>query len=283
MENGKNRAVPLSPGLMQCALQLVGDFGSSGKRTAVGTAFCVVVPSERLAGVRHGYIITTHHVIADLDWERIDVRVPDPERGGELQGPRLVLGWRQPIPNLDLALAPFPLAGESLIPAVELGRHLLELRPSVPMIGMPFYYVGLFARLDRMMVRPGTIGAVDQRDINHDPAYAYDYTAHLVDCRSYGGFSGSPCFLELPYPGLEAKPPTPFPPDPSDPVIGRMQYMHLLCGMFAEHFDDPTDPMKARSHLGVGILVRSDEIIAALMTDEARAERAQKDAAIGGS
>jgi hypothetical protein len=59
--------------------------------------------------------------------------------------------------------------------------------------------------------------------------------------------------------------------------------MHLLCGMFAEHFDDPTDPMKARSHLGVGMLVRSDEIIAALMTDEARAERAQKDAAIGGS
>ena len=90
-------------------------------------------------------------------------------------------------------------------------------------------------------------------------------------------------FLELPYPGLEAMPPTPFPSDPSDAVIGRMQYMHLLCGMFAEHFDDATDPMKARSHLGVGILVRSDEIVAALMTDAARAEREEWDANVGAS
>lgn len=275
--------MPLSPALMQCALQLIGDRGKPRKREALGTAFCVVVPSERLEGVLHGYIITTHHIIEDQDWERIDVRVPDPESGGEVRPPALVLGWRQPIPRLDLAIAPFPPAGEGLIPAVALGRQLLELRPSVPMIGMPFYYVGLFARLDRMMVRSGTIGAVDQQDIDHDPDYDYDYTAHLVDCRSYGGFSGSPCFLELPYPGLEPKAPAPFPPDPSDPPIGRMQYMHLLCGMFAEHFDDATDAMKARSHLGVGILVRSDDIIAALMTHEARAERAQWDAKIEAS
>ena len=190
----KNRQMPLSPALMQCALQLIGDRGTPPKREPLGTAFCVVVPSERISDVLHGYIVTTHHVVADQDWERIDVRVPDPERGGELRLPTLVSGWRQPIPGLDLAMAPFPPAGEGLIPAVALGRHLLELRPNLPMIGMPFYYVGLFARLDRMMVRSGTIGAVDQRNIDHDPDYDYEYTAHLVDCRSYGGFSGSPCF-----------------------------------------------------------------------------------------
>src|SRR5947209_15867872 len=104
--------MPLSQALMQCALQFIGDRGKPASRDALGTGFCVVVPGERLAGVVHGYIITTHHVIDGQDWNRIDVRVPDPESGGELRAPTLVLGWRQPIPGLDLAMAPFPPAAE---------------------------------------------------------------------------------------------------------------------------------------------------------------------------
>ena len=47
------------------------------------------------------------------------------------------------------------------------------------------------------MVRTGSIGKFYQPRLSTDDdecGCTYEYTGHLLDCRSYGGFSGSPVF-----------------------------------------------------------------------------------------
>jgi hypothetical protein len=111
------------------------------------------------------------------------------------------------------------------------------------------------------MVRSGTIGGVDQGGVAHQDAQ-YKYTCHLADCRSYGGFSGSPCFLEIPFPSLIDEAVPRWLPHPDGPV-GRLRYTHVLCGMFTEHLDSE-DPMEAVSRLGVGIMLRTVDIVDAI-------------------
>lgn len=159
----------------------------------------------------------------------------------------------------------FGITGFPII-TLRMGWHVVPDLEMSPHLGSTFHYVGLLAPLDRPMVRSGTIGAVDQIGVPHD----YDgcsYACHLADRRSYGGFSGSPCFLEIPFSGLTAKPPPPWLPKASGPV-GRITFTHVLCGMFTEHLDSE-DPMKAVSRLGVGIMLRASDICRAIA--EARA------------
>ena len=100
-----------------------------------------------------------------------------------------------------------------------------------------------------------------QTGVPHD-SEDYGYTCHLADCRSYGGFSGSPCFLEIPFASLTEKCLPPWLPAASGPV-GRITYTHVLCGMFTEHLDSE-DPMNAVSRLGVGIMLRAPDIVRAI-------------------
>jgi hypothetical protein len=119
------------------------------------------------------------------------------------------------------------------------------------------------------MARSGTIGAIDQVGVDHEGGY--EYTVHLVDCRSYGGFSGSPCFLEMPFASLTPEPDAPFTQIETGPV-GTMYYTSKLCGMVTAHLSDKY-PVGVESRYGVGIMLRSNEIWEALMTDEMREER----------
>jgi hypothetical protein len=89
--------------------------------------------------------------------------------------------------------------------------------------------------------------------------------AHLGDCRSYGGFSGSPCFLELSMPGLTpTEPPVPTPPEAGP--VGRNIYLHLLCGIVTWHLEPPVDREES-SIFGVVCILTSDAIWRALMSD----------------
>jgi len=63
---------------MYCATRIIGDFGKS--RAAVGTGFCVTVPSDVHADRLYGYMVSAHHVIHGSG--EIDVAVPDPLAGG---------------------------------------------------------------------------------------------------------------------------------------------------------------------------------------------------------
>jgi hypothetical protein len=136
-----------------------------------------------------------------------------------------------------------------------------------------FHYVGYLEPLDLVMARSGTIGRVNE--MLPDPPN-YEYLTHVGDVRSYGGFSGSPCFVEYPVPTLTPRPS--LLPMTDDEPVGRIRYLHLLCGMFAGHLDKrvPGGPV---SRHGVGFILSSDEIWSVLMSDKLRQERREKDEA----
>ncbi len=124
------------------------------------------------------------------------------------------------------------------------------------------------------MARSGTLGAIYQDDVPHTDDY--EYTCHLGDCRSYGGFSGSPCFLEITMTGLEEVEP-PMPPEPGLGKVGAMKYAHPVCGMVTEHLEAVGRPES--SLVGVVTILPNDYIWKALMeSPEIVKERQEKDA-----
>jgi hypothetical protein len=253
----------LDPQLAFTALRIIGDFGRA--RAAIGTGFCITVPSRSRPGTEFAYVLTAHHVVDGEN--RVEIQAPDQENPGVSSEPVRVDGWEQPIPKLDLAIAPLPPQRNFMITALAMGWHVVPDLNMAPHLGGLFHYVGLLAPLERPMVRSGTIGAVDQDGVEHDSP-GYVYSCHLADCRSYGGFSGSPCFLEIPHSGLQPQELPVWLPQPSEPV-GRITYTHVLCGMFTEHLD-AEDPIRVVSRLGVGIILRSKEICDAVSICAAR-------------
>jgi hypothetical protein len=262
--------------LLQSGVRIIGSVRASKlaigeKRAPLGTGFFITVPSETVDGMRYGYVLTAHHILWDQN--RIEIQASNPTTNGELHPPLEINDWRQPLHNVDLAVAPFnpdPNSGR-FYQSLELERHVLPVS-KLPALGSTVYYVGILIPLDRPMARAGTIGAVDQRGIEHDGGY--EYPAHLVDCRSYGGFSGSPCFVELAFGSLTpiANPFTDINPGP----VGNMNYTTLLCGMFTQHLSDSETSVVSR--YGVGTMLRSNEIWEALMNDKMRKERRTWDA-----
>jgi hypothetical protein len=246
----------------------------SGAGDLLGTGSIIGVPSERFDGWRWPYIVTAHHVIANE--VEITLDVPDPLARGELLPSIPVDGWRQPLPGIDLAIAPFP---HELVPrfqAVPLD-HFVPDGTVVP-LGGTIYYLGIFAPLDVPMARGGSLGALDVPITKPD----YTYNADLVDCRSYGGFSGSPCFSTLAYPLLDDTvdfPPDVVPPNPdgSFPKLGRMSYIATFCGIFTAHYSDEGGADGIVSRYGVGVMLPCDYVRDALMTDEAMKERREAD------
>jgi hypothetical protein len=238
----------------------------------IGTAFFIQVPSEAVPERVYLYLVTAHQVLEDQN--KVEMEVPHPGLDGLLSSPVTVKNWTQPLKQVDLAVA--PLAHSISLMGIRLDTQVLPDRPRLLFPGSTVYYVGVLVPIDRTMARSGTIGALSQTGLDLS---GYNYPAHLVDCRSYEGFSGSPCFGEVPLAGLSpVEPPYPM-PDGMGPV-GDMHYLGLLCGMFTAHLKRDGDG-DAVSRFGVGVMLRSEEIRKALMTDELRKERADQDEAAG--
>jgi hypothetical protein len=270
-------SMPLDLTMTYSAVRICGDRaepdGSIRRKVASGTGFIVSVPSEKVDKRTHGYIVTPHHVTAPLS--NIYVEIANPSQSGALYPPEPVGDWRRPAgEKVDLAVAPFPApAGQTPI-ALELNVQVLDGLVLSP--GADFHYVGLLAPLDIPMARSGTIGAIDVAGIEHDGPY--DYPAHLADVRSYGGFSGSPCYVEYPLVNLTPLDLKELPvrlPAGSDGPYGACGYLHLLAGMFVEHYNVPGAP--AASLLGIGVILPTDTIVEALLSDELRQDRAADD------
>lgn len=273
-------SIPLDLGMIHSAVRIIGDVPNPKRLTgrtrgAIGTGFLMTVASETLPNVVYGYVLTAHHVI---DCQSVvDVQAPNPFANGALYEPLRIDDWRQPLPDVDLALAPFPDHPDRNYPGITLEEFLIPNEWAVsPHLGSRFYYIGILTPLDRPMVRAGTIGALDQIGLSYNPMY--DYPVHLVDCRSYGGFSGSPCWIEISYADLRQ---LILPeqmarglPDPPPP-LGQIHYLARLCGMFVAHLSDDA---RFAGEYGVGVMLRGNEIREALMTDEARKERRKWDA-----
>ncbi len=277
--------MPLDLSMIDSAVRIIGDESvlagtprrvTGTRRVAIGTGFLITVLSEADPETSYGYAVSAHHVI---DGERhVEVQVPNPFANGELYPPVTVEDWRQPLPDVDLALAPIGPAPEQTWSAMRLEHHLIPNEVVLaPMLGGRVYYVGILTPLDRPMVRSATIGALDQSGVRYQQMY--DFPVHLVDCRSYGGFSGSPCFVESSFAVLH---PSPVPGalanrvgEQLDELMGDLHHWVGLCGMFVAHLTD--DASNISSEYGVGVMLRGNEIREALMTDENKAERSQWD------
>src|SRR5580698_9331317 len=75
--------------------------------TLLGTGSLVGVPSESDPRFRWPYVVTAHHVIKNQ--VEVELEVPDPLTHGTLFDPIPCTAWRQPLPGVDLAIAPFPI------------------------------------------------------------------------------------------------------------------------------------------------------------------------------
>jgi hypothetical protein len=274
--------MPLNVTMMYSAVWICGDkTDEAGDTTRVrnGTGFFVQIPSEHPT-IRDrrstGYVVTCDHVIRDLT--NIEIEAANPYREGELYPPEPVSDWRplKAHPEADLAFAPYPVPAAQTPIGVPLGSLLqygLQLA-----LGAHFHYVGLLAPVGIPMARYGTFGALDVPGVPHDGPY--NYRCHLADVRSYGGFSGSPCFVEYPLTNLTPlkrdEIPVLLPKRFADVPLGPQTYIYLFCGMFTEHFSDRRMAGLA-SNLGTGVVLPADLIIEELMTDELRHERAWAD------
>jgi len=272
-------AMPLDRTMMYSAVVICGeklDDADQPQRVRNGTGFILTMPSETVPGRLHGYVVSPDHVVAGLT--NVEVEAANPFSRGQMYPPQPVADWRRPAvhPHADLAFAPYPLPAEQVLISLEYGT-LVQYGLHVS-LGAQCHYVGLLAPLGIPMARSGTIGAVDVPGIEHDGPY--EYVSHLIDVRSYDGFSGAPCYVE--YPVANLKPlnpgalPVRLPHDFDERPLGTMGYFHLFCGMFTEHFSDRRMPGLA-SNLGTGIVLPADHILEELMTDELRAERAEED------
>lgn len=264
-------AMPLPLSMLQSVVRIT-TFGE-----LEGSGFLVRVAGEP-AGA-HLYVCTANHVVDNQS--EIAVEIAEPFTVGGMYEPIPVENWRKPLEGVDLAVAAIP--EDRTYNATWLETVLPLPGRESPDLGQHVFYIGIFAPLDRPMARSGTIGALHQEGIPHSGGkYAFD--AHLVDCRSYKGFSGSPCVAEFAFPVLdESWGPSWVPGGGQKPEEGRpmggMQYYSVLCGMLTSHFSDETHPDAdgAASRYGVGVMLPSSEIRRALMTDELQDERREID------
>jgi hypothetical protein len=270
--------MPLGPYMIHTVVRIIGDWRdpktSKLARRVCGTGFYVRVPSEAGDG-HYSYIVTAHHVVDGQP--NLDLVFPDPYNPGQVYPAQKTEGadWKQPIKGVDLAVLPFARPDGFWVNALEVGKNILPGLPPDALLGMPFYYVGLLEPVDRPMVRSGTLGAIYQAGVEHTDDY--EYVCHLADCRSYKGFSGSPCFLEIAMPGLEEVEP-PLPPEPGLGKVGHMKYAHPVCGMVTWHLEPPKDHPES-SLFGVVAILPNDYIWKALVESPRLVkERQEKDA-----
>ena len=267
----KSYGMPLDSEKILCAVRVLDSGG-----LPLGTGFFVSVQSEAL-NVRYGYLVTAHHVVENDPEVYVQATDPYAFREGRqsLYPPAPIKEWRQPWENVDLVVAPAPWRTDQAWATVRLEVDLLPTdaipRGFYPQLGGTFYYLGLFAPLDRLIARSGTFAALDQTGIplgrqRPDGQYPDSYPTHCglpvlrrlqrfsVLCRHVtAGARRDP-------PPIEAEE-----TEPELPPLGRMSHLSLCCGLFTDHYDQQ-HPDRAVSRLGVGFVLRSDEIKAALMT-----------------
>lgn len=275
----KPYSMPLDLTMMYSAVTVCGDkIDDAGQahRVRNGTGFVMLFRSEHVPDRKHAYVVTPQHVINGLT--NIEIEAANPYDQGKLYPPVQVTDWRKPAirPKADLAFAPYRIPAGQTVIALEFGalvQYGLDLS-----LGATFHYVGLLSPLGIPMARSGTIGALDVEGMQHDGPY--EYAAHLVDVRSYDGFSGSPCYIEYPMANLTPLDTSQFPfriPHSfKDKPVGAMAFLQLFCGMFTEHFSDNRMAGLA-SNLGTGVVLPADHIIEELMTNALREERDEDD------
>lgn len=152
-----------------------------------------------------------------------------------------------------------------------------------PMLGDRVYFIGLFSPIPAMgemnvpLVRSGTLAAWAQERVpmKMQDNTVVDYTAHLIDCRSYAGFSGSPCLVQ-------------FPREPGIGGVGRPDEATELIGLVSSHFDFKENAtltgeiaalgsVDVPVHLGVGVVTPAESIQELLDREDIVADRKERE------
>jgi hypothetical protein len=272
-----------------------GDDGVDGI-VPVGTAFQVCIGSEH----RHNYVVTAAHVVSGEPetWVRANTTMTLGETK-DVAVPRWYLH-----PTEDVAVAPFnennvwlsafPVEWFADTVMAENRQKFnvssIDTREHRPGLGDRVYFMGLLANVPHMgdrniaMVRSGTIGALYQERVPIwiDPRTVAYRTAHLIDCRSYEGFSGSPCFTQHEAIGTRYT--------DGQPTVVDITF---LLGVVSHHFDNLRDAtmtgalagsvgkVKVPAHTGVGVVTPVEHVRETLDLEELVEERQQRAAASG--
>lgn len=257
--------------------------GGAVVRTPIGTGFVLRLQSPNIKELGHEYIVTAAHIVeaGDETWVRFRKR-----EGGVYD---LSVGTWILHPTADVALT--PLRGH--------GGYGLDLRHIpvdalvgsgaiggwVPVLADRVYFLGLLSQHEEMgernvpMVRSGTIGALyEQRvPIRRADGSIARIEAHLIDCRSYGGFSGSPCFVQREHYRFEKAEGT--------WIMFGHGHLTFLLGLVSGHFDDWQEArlkgdlglepgsIEAAINTGVGVVTPSEKILEALELEEVVRDR----------
>jgi hypothetical protein len=239
-----------------------------------GTGFVVGVPAANPEGM-FLYVVTAAHVVRPFASTFVRVTKAD----GSIKDEPLDRWVFHP--TEDVAVTPYMDAtGQFFHSFVETGNFVGQTETQfAPAPGDDVYFVGLLGQVPSMgkrnlpMVRSGSVGALYQDGI---PIRLPDDTVlhvggHLIDCRSFGGFSGSPCFVRFVSGRGETKRKAlPYPIEST-----------LLLGMVGGHFDlkasvalpAQEDKLKVPVAAGIAVLSTAETIMETLNEEKLVTER----------
>lgn len=274
---------------------------SALEKQIMGTGFIVSVPAES-SQFAHVYVVTAAHVIEGDGVPFIRV----PTTVGSVTD-CTVSDWTCH-PKHDVAVAPILLPANHNTVRTALGQFIDAeawrkpddwiKRPFDLELGDVVYFIGLLGKIAAMteqnipMVRSGTLGALWQerlpvrRTPKDDATFV---TAHLIDCRSFAGFSGSPCYVQQSQAGL-------VPNEGGQPgVCITTKYRTALLGLVGGHFDDWVGTRKRVSgparnvssdvdapvSTGVGYVIPAEFIRETLYLEELREMREEVERSAG--
>lgn len=266
--------------------------GGSSRQTPIGTGFFLGVrtPDEPQSTRAFTlYLVTAAHVVRSEPevWVRLrridgtleDVPIPEWAFHDRDDVALAVMELDETEQPYDIGLIPIP----DFFAAGAAERHPLARFRHRPMLGDPVYFIGLFSPIPTMgernvpLVRSGTLAAWAQERVplKMPDGTVFEYTAHLIDCRSYAGFSGSPCVVQ-------------FPRDPDIGGVGRPDEETELIGLISSHFDfrenaDLTGEIAELGtvdvpvHLGVGVVMPAESIEELLHREDIVADRRKRE------
>lgn len=245
--------MPLNDDLVHPVVFIIGDNRDDG-RGPVGTGFFLVVPDADNPDQWHSYVVTAAHVVIGERQTAIRGR----NSSGQVLPDMPVSGWMVH-DAADVAVAPVGvLRSEIFVPYMpEMGYD--KAGPErTRRYGEQVFFSGLLDGVPEMeaacipMVRSGTVGAYYQPGVPLTGGRST--TAHLIDCKSYAGFSGAPCLIQWTtyrVGNRETEPPD------AKPGLFRNEETRLF-GILIAHFDDverQQDRSVLKLHVGVGIVL----------------------------
>jgi len=225
--------MPLNDTFPKAIVFIVGEYEKDGviHKGVVGTGFLVLFPSS-VAGKGYIYVCTSAHVVRPLirSWIQLN------KKAGGVEPVPVHTWFYHPSNDIADDVAVSPMRGSADYDYRLLPMNLFIDAYGGARLGNRVYFIGLLGQMKNMvaknipMVRGGTVGALNQEGVPIEiaPGTTINVKAHLMDCRSFGGFSGSPCFVQADGISLTG--------EGGEAAIGWASSTFLL-GLLIAHFD----------------------------------------------